>query len=280
MCGLSRTVGILGALEQVSGGRTPLKHPCSRPISREIRKKVDDDILSVPLKQHGIEDYTVPQNCPFLKENNMWAYHEGQKRRKRLGGQLTWECGICGKKFKSEHYLDLHMETQHMSQVTGSVCLADYCSMFGMCEEKTYTYATKKPTLPEDEICNEEEQRRARVKCDESVRLCFPLDSKARLINIELKRNLCAMMSCEIKKQFKAEEHGSLISTVALAIAVFVFFMVLFGIVLCCVDYSEDIVAAVMDCRLIGSGFLGNFIRTRDQTRKACGVQQKTRKQI
>lgn len=267
------------SLPQVSAVRTPLTHPCSRTISRDLRKKIDEVVLKKPLEEHKIEDYELPDNCPFKKENNIWAFHESQKRRKRLAGQLTWECGICGKKFKSEHYLDLHMETHHMNQATAKTCLVDYCLMFDMCDEKT-GYARAQRKMADLEDCDEEVQKKAQQTCEDSIRTCFPLESKARLVNIELRRNLCAMMSCEIKKHYKTEENTSLLSTVAVAVAIFLFFMVLFGLVLCCVDYSEDIVQQMIDWRLAGGSFLRGFVKTRDNARKAAGVEKKKTRQI
>lgn len=269
------------SLPQAWAIRTPLSHPCSRPISRDMRKKIDEVILKKPLEDHNIEEYEVPDDCPFKKENNIWAFHESQKRRKRLAGQLTWECGICGKKFKSEHYLDLHMETHHMNQATAKTCLVDYCHMFNLCDEKTsYARSRAAAKMTEDDWCDEEVQKAAQQRCEDSIRTCFPLESKTRLVNIELRRNICAMMSCEIKKQFKSEESSSLLSTIAVAVAIFLFFMVFFGIVICCVDYSEDIVQNIVEWKLAGTGLLRGFVRTRDNARKAAGVDKKKTRQI
>jgi len=272
---MGSVVTVLGALnvfEPVEAARTPLSHPCNRVISREVRKRLDDEILKAPAKEHDILDYQVPSKCPFRKENNLWHVHESSKRRKRVGGQLTWECAICGKKFKSEHYLDLHMERKHMDDLTGSVCLADYCHMFDTCEERT----SRKRRAPE-ENCNEEEQTKSRMLCEDAVRLCFPLESKARLLNIQLRRNICAMMSCEFKEQHKNEESSSLLSTIAVTIAIFLTFVIGAGTVVCCVDYSEDIVQILLDCKMASSGFVRRFIQTRDSARKRVGVTKKSR---
>jgi len=268
------TIVLLGALnvfEPVGGARKMMSHPCNRAVSREVRKKIDEDVLKLPFKEHGIVDYHIPSKCPFKKENGIWNFHESSKRRKRIGGQLTWECAICGKKFKSEHYLDLHMESKHMGDVTGSVCLADYCHLFDKCERPPRSKRS------EEERCNDEEQISSRTLCEDAVRECFPLDSEARLLNIQLRRSLCAMMSCELKKQHKQEESSSLLSTVAVMIAVFLMFLIVGGVVVCCVDYSEDIVQMLMDCQLASSGFVRRFIQTRDNARKQVGVNTKPR---
>ncbi|CAD7963372.1 unnamed protein product [Amoebophrya sp. A120] len=92
--------------------RTALKHPCSRPLSRRVRTEIEKQIL-----QPGLQlGYTFPASCPFLATNDLYAEQELRKRRTRGGGHApyaNWECLICGKKFRSEHYMDLHLETVH-----------------------------------------------------------------------------------------------------------------------------------------------------------------------
>merc|ERR1712146_94226 len=81
-----------------------------------------------------------PKGCPFDPNRDLFGYHEKQKQRKKPGSAATtWTCGICGKQFKNEHYLDLHMERKHMNETPSEgVCLADYCELFEVCfgEEK------------------------------------------------------------------------------------------------------------------------------------------------
>eukprot|EP00397_Hematodinium_sp_SG-2012_P057202 GEMP01071278.1.p1 GENE.GEMP01071278.1~~GEMP01071278.1.p1 ORF type:complete len:194 (+),score=22.56 GEMP01071278.1:159-740(+) len=165
--------GIFAATAQ-----TQLTHTCSRSIAREVRRKVDDDFVKGPLRVHGISDYVLPDNCPFKEQNDIWHYHESQKRRKRVNGQLTWECSICGKKFKSEHYLDVHMEAKHMNEATGNVCLANYCVVFDLCEDsrgKASQHRFKKELLRYDELPDKTGAQRT-ASC--VARLDIPLDNR------------------------------------------------------------------------------------------------------
>eukprot|EP00397_Hematodinium_sp_SG-2012_P030890 GEMP01032746.1.p1 GENE.GEMP01032746.1~~GEMP01032746.1.p1 ORF type:complete len:270 (+),score=39.12 GEMP01032746.1:163-972(+) len=255
--------GIFAATAQ-----TQLTHTCSRSIAREVRRKVDDDFVKGPLRVHGISDYVLPDNCPFKEQNDIWHYHESQKRRKRVNGQLTWECSICGKKFKSEHYLDVHMEAKHMNEATGNVCLANYCVVFDLCEDSRGLKRNK------FDACIDEVQQLAHTLCDEAVALCFPIESRAKLVNIDLRRNYCAMMNCQIRREHKEQHHASLVSTFPLIIGILFIIVVIFLLVLCCVDHSEEIVHALVNSRIASTGFLRNFIRTRNRVQTAVGVKR------
>mmetsp|Transcript_543 Transcript_543/g.821 ORF Transcript_543/g.821 Transcript_543/m.821 type:complete len:325 (-) Transcript_543:73-1047(-) len=47
-----------------------------------------------------------------------------------------YHCGICGKVFSSQYYLDRHQFLQHSEESTSSFCWADYiCSALGGCEK-------------------------------------------------------------------------------------------------------------------------------------------------
>ena len=59
-----------------------------------------------------------PQGCPFEPTVDLYGEHEKKKQRNRASqGSGTWTCGICGKSFKNEHYLDLHLERRHMEEL-------------------------------------------------------------------------------------------------------------------------------------------------------------------
>ena len=66
--------------------------------------------------------------------------------RKKPGGGYTsnWTCGYCGKQFKNEYYLDMHLENAHMDQIqpNRTVCLADYCEIFDVCDKDPLSAST------------------------------------------------------------------------------------------------------------------------------------------
>ncbi len=71
-----------------------------------------------------------PSSCPFLEVNDVWGRQEKAKKRLRASTPYAnWECGLCKKKFRSEHYIDLHMERNHFDE-QGYFCLAEMCGAF------------------------------------------------------------------------------------------------------------------------------------------------------
>jgi len=118
--------------------RSPLKDSCDHAVSRRVRHELQRRFFA-PLVQHGFmmnnETY-FPMGCPFLPSNDAYAVVEASKKRLRPGSGAggpfaNWECAICGKKFRSEHYIDLHMETAHWDK-RGYFCLADMCEALGV----------------------------------------------------------------------------------------------------------------------------------------------------
>merc|ERR1719230_82412 len=89
--------------------RTELQNSCSRPISRLVRKQLEKEILQ-PAARAGHVNW--PADCPLAPGKDLFFTHESAKSRKRPGGGggSQWTCGICGKQFINEHYLDLHLE--------------------------------------------------------------------------------------------------------------------------------------------------------------------------
>jgi len=99
--------------------------PCSRPESREARRIVQTHIVTLSEEAgHG----ELAPSCPLSPHNDVLAAHEAAKRR--LSGAV-WKCGLCGKQFRSERHLDLHMHRKHAdaSPAGATSCLADECDL-------------------------------------------------------------------------------------------------------------------------------------------------------
>merc|ERR1719487_3115781 len=108
---------------------------CDRGVSRRVRKEVETLIYKRVSKEIS-RNYSYPVSCPLSTENDMLLELERAKKRRYKGKQDgEFECSICGKKFKNEHYMDLHMQRAHSNVATGSTCFADYCWIFRSCEK-------------------------------------------------------------------------------------------------------------------------------------------------
>eukprot|EP00850_Spirogloea_muscicola_P026013 SM005208S17863 [mRNA] locus=s5208:333:821:- [translate_table: standard] len=58
----------------------------------------------------------------------MYAEHEKRKVRVR---ENKWECGYCRKAFRSEAYLDMHMDNRHADQLPPPHFAAHACAALG-----------------------------------------------------------------------------------------------------------------------------------------------------
>ena len=99
---------------------------CDRALSREARRIVETD-LARRARELGV---TIQEQCPLHPQHDHLLVHE---RLKQPATQWQWRCSDCGKVFKSEAYLDRHLEKKHhdLLPADGGTCLADYCDILG-----------------------------------------------------------------------------------------------------------------------------------------------------
>merc|ERR1712070_561160 len=110
---------------------------------------------------------------------------------------------------------------------------------------------------------------KARKLCDEAMMKCFPLDGPiTRKLHAQLSRHWCQVLDCAVREERRKEEESSHVPVaVLLILIVFVGFLV-FGIIVCCVDYSDDIVLFLKDSGLLSAGFARKIFKAREQTQK------------
>jgi len=255
--------------------RTELSNRCSRPISRLVRKQMEKEIYQ-PSQRAGHVHW--PADCPLDPGKDLFFYHESQKSRKRPGsGGSSWTCGICGKSFINEHYLDLHLESKHTNESSQEyTCLADYCELFEVCEEKR-----RRPRAKEEEKCNETHLAKVRHICDDSMRKCFPLggkdEVKTRKLHAQMSRHWCQQLDCVVREEKRKEEEASLVPVVVLLILIVFIGFLVFAIIVCCVDYSDDIVLWFQDSGLMSAAFARKLFKARKETQKKVGVVDRTK---
>lgn len=247
--------------------RTELKHPCSRAISRNVRKSLEKELLR-PAKAEGLDSW--PAGCPFDPKRDIYGLHEKNKQKKRGAGgpSPSWTCGLCGKAFKSEHYLDLHMENSHMNEIPESpVCLADYCEMFEVC------YAESK-IKRRDVPCVNETLRQAKHTCQAAMSKCFPLDNaKARPMHAKMSRHYCQVIDCGIRHEKRKEYEEAIMPVIVLLILVCLIGFIIFAVVVCCVDYSDDIIAFLLESGVLSASWVKSLVQARGQARQAFGME-------
>jgi len=250
--------------------RTELSHPCSRSVSRVVRKQLGSEVLTLA-SQQGYSEW--PGNCAFDPSHDLYAEHEKQKLRRKPGTPgLAWHCGICGKTFKSEHYLDLHMERRHMNETPQAVpvCLADYCEVFEVCHGESRI--RPKPAGNESR-CDEHNLAVARQRCDTAMQVCFPLDKPiARRLHAQLSRHWCQVLDCQIREEKLRDLKDAHIPVVVWMILIVLVGFFSFCVVITCVDNSDDIIQFFVDSGLASIDCGRRCIRAKQGAREAVGV--------
>jgi hypothetical protein len=83
---------------------------CSREDSRVLNKYFSNHIYT----ELKVDPEELPQNCPFHPAYNIFRSQEAKKTKV---SRSEWKCGFCGKRFKSEFYLDRHMTNKHVDKL-------------------------------------------------------------------------------------------------------------------------------------------------------------------
>lgn len=182
---------------------------CARRASREARKRLESHVLS-PIERWKL-DVASPHACAWHPQRDYLADHEMVKSRVH---SQEWHCKLCGKRFRSEHFLDLHLDRRHShelpqpSDTPDAVCLADFCDILRCPSWVEVAHRT------DPMACSHAELRERRAHCRETLRGCLPADSSnaSALLYERLDQDLCKPLSCEWRAaaQHNAARTGSL----------------------------------------------------------------------
>lgn len=161
------------------------------------------------------------------------------------------------------------MENKHMNDTPSApVCLADYCEMFEVC-------ATDTKFKRRESKCNNETLSKAKRKCEDALSKCFPLGQEAsRRMHAKLSRHYCHVIDCGIREERRRESEEAIMPVIVLLILVILICFVVFSVVVCCVDYSDDIFAFLVESGIMSTAWVKRFMRAREQTRQAVGMDR------
>lgn len=157
---------------------------CDRTRSKEARFALER-LLWEPLRSHQMQ---LASDCVLSPENDILRAQETQKHLMHDG---LWQCSLCRKIFRTEHYLDKHLARKHseLRNSTGTSCLSDLCGVLVPCVPLTPRALPPVSTillLRQDSgqpiaegakakpYCNNRRLRRNRVHaCEEVIRHCL-----------------------------------------------------------------------------------------------------------
>lgn len=160
-----------------------------------------------------------------------------------------------------------------MNETPGDgVCLAEYCEVFEVCHGASPAPRQK---IGEQEICQPEALANARKLCEEAVSQCFPFSSEVtRRLHGEILRKWCNVLDCKIRAERRKDEQSQMMPVIVLLILIVLVGFLMFSLMVCCVDYSEDIFAFMQDSGLSSFGCIKRLVQTRETTRQAVGMDR------
>lgn len=146
---------------------------CSREISRKVNRYLSKEIFP-HLTTHAEK---LPLSCQLNPTLNIYRDHENHKVEVSRG---DWRCVYCNKHFKSEFYMDRHMENKHFDKIANesSVCLADLCPIFGChlsnqvkdTENGEKNMGVNPKRFNDFEMCSREEIEKRKYRCEVMIK--------------------------------------------------------------------------------------------------------------
>ncbi|DBB01792.1 TPA: hypothetical protein ACH3X1_000408 [Trebouxia sp. C0004] len=97
---------------------------CDRERSRAARAVFRQHVLPMTAKA----DHQLTEQCPFHPLRDMYGMQDAARHKHR---GVQWKCGFCDKTFRTQAFLDQHMDKNHQNEKhpSADVCLADLCDM-------------------------------------------------------------------------------------------------------------------------------------------------------
>lgn len=166
---------------------------CSRERSRNARAVLDEFFYPVT----DGAGYTLDSNCPVSRLRDMYYEHERHKEPVRYSKHY-WKSLYSDKVFKSEYYVDKHMERRHMDKIPAEadVCLAELCDVLQCSRHAAYLKREQKK-FP---WCDKKYMAGIQNKCERLLSECFPdngVNDKATRLHSYFQKYYCQQMSCE-----------------------------------------------------------------------------------
>jgi len=171
---------------------------CNRAASRQARYILNQFVFS----HLGGLSAQLPDGCPLAPHLDVLLDHEQHKRRKSRGQH---QCTYCNKIFRTEDYLDQHMQRKHLHLVpaAAAVCLADFCGTLH-CEAVSSLLHSQKELLAGGP-CTPQHARQERQRCEALAASCFPQDHGKEWQNVYryFVSHFCAAHTCDLPQRMR-----------------------------------------------------------------------------
>merc|ERR1712087_1000605 len=168
---------------------------CSRPLSREARELIKTRVLAAAAAA-GVQ---IIEQCPLHPTHDEWLSRQ-ERHKTYLAGQL-WRCEFCSKTFKTERYLDDHLDRQHAPPLHNSsnVCVADFCDILGCAG---WIAAEKKKAFNRPASCSPRTLDARRQMCQHMFHDCISQTTPAATsLFAHLDAQLCQPITCLLRQR-------------------------------------------------------------------------------
>lgn len=91
-------------------GPSVFKISCPRDNARIVRKIIQSKWVPI-LDKFKV---SLPLECPFHHQRDIYWPQQAAKHQYRTS---QWTCGLCGKSFYEEKYLDIHFDNRHKGYI-------------------------------------------------------------------------------------------------------------------------------------------------------------------
>lgn len=200
---------------------------CSREISRKVHSIVDATIYS------KIDDASkLPIECPLHPAHYIYSEQEKNKEKINRG---EWKCSYCDKRFKSELYLDRHMDNMHKDKQSNAtnMCLADLCPIFGCQSTDSSSSRSSSNSVTSlidnvklfnsftANICTQKDAEKNVFKCEVILKKCFPnSEINDNGLYHQFHHNICEQISCRKGKMLGMMTDSTADSSIDLTISI------------------------------------------------------------
>ena len=170
---------------------------CDRHLAREARRIVKDVVTTLATSLRA----EVASSCPLHASNDHLLPHE---ERKKALTQWQWRCAECGKLFKSEHYLDRHLDRKHASLLNSShatTCLGEYCDIL---QCPTWLEALRRQERERPRPCKPNELEARRHLCQHLMHDCFAGGADLHPVFESMEERFCSPISCAGRQRLRA----------------------------------------------------------------------------
>lgn len=177
---------------------------CSRERSRAARRVVQRHIL----QPAAAASVVLSNECPFRPELDCYYEHETNGKSETYRG--LWQSSYSQKSFKSEQYLDLHLQRfwSHKINPNATECLGTWCDVLG---------CNNGGNNPQHADSDENSDNHLEHKCRAVLHQCFPPGAGAitRRFQDQVFDDLC--LSSSRAERVRTDSKGALSSSTRLS---------------------------------------------------------------